>query len=66
MCGEGGITTQLVSSLTRLELTKEEKMLLLVGSKAVEPKLVKLETSYTVILPPTVSVLCRHLRLKRY
>ena len=33
-------------------------MFLFVCNEAVECKLVKLETSRTVILPPTVSVLC--------
>ena len=47
---------RLVSSLTRLDLTKIEKTRLLVWGEAVESKLVKLETSCTVILPPTVSV----------
>ena len=45
-------------SLTRQELTKNEHVLLYACSEAVESKLVKLETSRTVILPPTVSVLC--------
>ena len=53
----GRITVWLVSSLSRLDLTKKEKMLLLVFSEANESKLVRLETSCTVILPPTVSVL---------
>ena len=46
----------MVSSLTRLDLTKKENMLLLECSEAVESKLVKLETNHTVILPPTVNV----------
>ena len=37
-------------------------MLLFVCSEAVESKLVKLETSHTVILPPMVSVLCHNLK----
>ena len=41
-----------VSSLSRLDLTKEENMLFFVCSEAAESKLVKLETSHTVILPP--------------
>ena len=53
----GSKTVQLVSSLTGLDLTKKENMLLFVCSDAVESKLVKLETSHTVILPTTVSVL---------
>ena len=48
---------QLVSSETRLDLTKEENILFFVCSEAAESKLVKLETSHTVILPLTVSVL---------
>ena len=52
----GRITVQLVSDLTRLDMVNEEKMFF-VCSEAVESKLVKLETSRTVILPPTVSVL---------
>ena len=46
----------LVSSSTRLDLTKKKNMLLLVFSAAVEYKLVKLETSHTALLPPTVSI----------
>ena len=42
---------QLISSLTRLDLTKQENMLLSACSEAVESQLVKLETSGTVILP---------------
>ena len=53
----GHITVQLVSSLLRLDLTKEENMLFFVCSEAVESKLVKLETSRTVILSPIASVL---------
>ena len=52
----GSITVRLVSSLTRLDLPKYENMLLFGYSEAVESNLVKLETSHTVILPPTVSV----------
>ena len=52
------ITLQPVSSLTRLDLTKEENMLFFVCSEEAESKLVKLEASHSVILPPTVSVLC--------
>ena len=48
----GRITGQLVSSLTRLDLTKKGKVLFSTCSEAVESKLVKLETSHTVILPP--------------
>ena len=48
---EGMITVQLVSSLTRLDFTSKESMLLFVCSEAVDSKLVKLETSRTVILP---------------
>ena len=53
----GRITGRLVSGLTRLYLTKHENMLFFVSSEAVESNLVKLETSCTVILPSTVSVL---------
>ena len=37
---------------------QKEHVLLFVCSEEVESKLVKLETSRTLILPPTVSVLC--------
>ena len=50
---DGSITVKLVSSLTRYDLTKEENMMVFVCSEAVEPKLVQLETSCSVILPPT-------------
>ena len=50
---DGSITVKLVSSLTRFDLTKEENMMVFVCSEAVEPKLVQLETSCSVILPPT-------------
>ena len=53
----GRITVQLVSGLTRLELTKKENLLIFVCSEAVESILEKLETSCTVILRPTVSVM---------
>ena len=56
----GRITVRLVSSLTRQDLTQKENMLLFLCSEAVESKLVKLETSRTVIFPPTVSVLMLH------
>ena len=46
----GRITVQLVSSSKRLELTKKENVLLFVCSATVESKLVKLDTSSTVIL----------------
>ena len=49
---DGSITVKLVSSLTRFDLTKEENMMVFVCSEAVEPKLVQLETSCSVILPP--------------
>ena len=42
----GRITVQLVSSLTRLDLTKKENMLLFVLSEAVQSELDKLETSF--------------------
>ena len=54
----GRITVQMPSRLTRLALTKKENMMLFVSSEAVESKLIKLETSCIVILPPMVSVLC--------
>ena len=50
------ITVPLVSILARLDLTKKE-FFLFVFSEAVESKLVKLETSGTVILSPMVSLL---------
>ena len=53
----GSVTVQLVSSLTRLDLTNKENILFFVCSEAAESKLVILGTSRTVILPPTVSVL---------
>ena len=53
----GWITVWLVSSLTRLEMTNEGNIILFVFSEAVYCNLVKLETSCTVMLPPTVSVL---------
>ena len=59
---EGRITARLVYSLTRLDLTKGENMLLFVlCSEAVESNLVKLETSHKVRLSPTVEVLCARL-----
>ena len=54
----GKITVWLVSSLTRLDRNKKENMWLSVCSEAADAILVKLETSRTMILPPTVSVLC--------
>ena len=50
---------QLVSGLTKLDLTKKQKLFLFVSSEAVEYILVKLETSCTVILPQTPNVLWR-------
>ena len=47
------ITVQLVYCLTGLDLTKQEIMLLFVSDKAP----IKLESSYTEILPPAMSVL---------
>ena len=44
----GRITVRLVSSLTTLDLTNEENMLLFVCSEAVGSERVKLETSHTV------------------
>ena len=46
------INVWLVSSLKRQDMIKKENMFLFVCSEAVESKLVKLETSFTVILPP--------------
>ena len=48
----GRITVQLVSSLTRLDLTSEAYVLLFVCSEAVESKLVKPVTSHRVLHPP--------------
>ena len=48
----GRITVQVVSSLTRLDLTSEAYVLLFVCSEAVESKLVKPVTSHRVLLPP--------------
>ena len=53
----GRIIVWLVSNLKRLELTKK-LMLLFVCSGTVKSKLVKLETSRTLILPLTASVHC--------
>ena len=53
----GSTTVQLVSTLTRLDLSSKENMLLFVGGETVDSKLVKLETSRTAILLPTVTVL---------
>ena len=55
----GRITVRLVSSLTSLDLTQEENMLLFVCSEADESNLVKLETSHGMILTPTTRVLCQ-------
>ena len=46
----GRITVHLVSSLTRLDLTEDEKMFF-VCPEAAESKLLKLETIHTVKLP---------------
>ena len=51
------ITVRLVYLQFRLDLTKGESMLFFVCGEVVHSQLVKLETSCTVILPPTVSVL---------
>ena len=53
-----GSTVWMKSSLTRLDLTKEENMPLFVFTETTESKQVKLEISRTVILPPPVSILC--------
>ena len=55
--GKVTLTEWLVYSFTRQELTKEEHLSLFGCSEAVESKLVKLETSGTVILSTMVSVL---------
>ena len=44
-------TVHQVSSLTGLDSTKQENMLLFVSSKTTESKTVKLETSHMEILP---------------
>ena len=54
---EGRITVRLVASVARLDLAIEENMLFFVCCGAAESKLVKLETSHTIILPQIVSVL---------
>ena len=53
------ITLWLVSTLTRLDQTKQENMLVFayLCSEADETNLVKLGTTCTVILPPMVSSL---------
>ena len=60
----------MVSSLTRFDLTKEENILLIVCSKAVESELVNLETSHTVILNPMLRSICeqsyKHFTLINY
>ena len=48
---------QLVSMLTRCDVTKEENMLVFECREAVESNFVKLETGFTVILPLMVNVL---------
>ena len=53
----GMITVQLVSMLTRCDVTKEENMLVFECREAVESNFVKLETGFTVILPLMVNVL---------
>ena len=47
----------IVYSLTRLGFTKQRKFVVYVCTETNESKPVKLETSYTVILPHTLSVL---------
>ena len=54
----GRITIHLVSSLTRLDLTKPQNMLLITCTETTEYKPIKLEASHTNILPPKVTVLC--------
>ena len=53
----GSITAWLVSSFTRLHQTASLNTNKIIFSSLVSSSLVKLETSRTVILPPTVSVL---------
>ena len=56
----GRITLHLVSRLTTFDLTKTEIMCLFVCSEAGEAKLVKLENSHTVIIPPMFNVVCTY------
>ena len=59
----GRITVWLVSSSTELGVTKQENKLLFACTKTTESKPVKLDTSRTVILPPTASVLWSNLNI---
>ena len=54
----GSIIVWLVSSLTRLHWTASLNTNKIIFSSLVSSSLVKLETSCTVIVSPTVSVLC--------
>ena len=54
------ITVQLASSFTRLNSAASLQTKNKIISSLVKFSHVKLETSWTVTLPPTVSVLCRH------
>ena len=54
----GSITAWLVSSFTRLHQTASLNTNKIIFPSLVSSSLVKLETSRTVMLPPTVSVLC--------
>ena len=56
----GRITLQLVSSLTRLDFTKNENMLFLYLCSDEVKSLLKLDTIHTVILPPMLCVLCKN------
>ena len=51
---EGRITVWLVSSLTGLPLTKQENMLIFVGTETTESKPVKLDNGCTVKHAPTI------------
>ena len=52
------ITVQLLSKLTRLDVTIKEKMLLFVCIETTESKPVKQETSCTLILPRVMKIQC--------
>ena len=55
----GRITVQLLSSLTRLDQKQRKKICcLFVCSEAAPYKIVKLQTSCTVILPLSASIIC--------
>ena len=50
------ITVQLVSSVTALDLTQQESVMLYVQTVITESKTFRMETSCTVILPPECSL----------